>query len=69
MNRSGGASGMLGMARLLGQTFGTTAVALLFSFVSPNQSTTSCLLVGGGFAIVAAIVSGLRMTKSNSFFP
>ena len=30
--RSGGASGMLGMARLLGQTFGTTLVALLFSF-------------------------------------
>lgn len=28
-----GASGMLGMARLLGQTFGTTLVALLFSFV------------------------------------
>ena len=35
--RSGGASGMLGMARLLGQTSGTTLVALLFSFVIPGK--------------------------------
>ena len=60
-NRSGGASGMLGMARLLGQTFGTTAVALLFSFVAQGESTASCLLAGGGFAVAAAIISGLRM--------
>lgn len=62
-SRSGGASGMLGMARLLGQTFGTTLVALLFSFVAQGKSTSVCLLVGGAFALVAAIVSGLRISK------
>lgn len=46
---------MLGMARLLGQTFGTTLVALLFSFVVHNRSTAVCLMVGSGFAVVAAI--------------
>lgn len=65
-NRSGGASGMLGMARLLGQTFGTTAVALLFSFVAQGKSTASCLLVGGAFAVAAAIISGLRMAGAKT---
>lgn len=65
-NRSGGASGMLGMARLLGQTFGTTLVALLFSFVAQGKSTSVCLLVGGVFALVAAIVSGLRISKPST---
>lgn len=65
-NRSGGASGMLGMARLLGQTFGTTLVALLFSFVAQGKSTSACLLAGGGFALVAAIVSSLRISKPST---
>lgn len=38
---------MLGMARLLGQTTGTTLVALLFSFVAHDRSTAVCLMVGG----------------------
>lgn len=59
-HRSGGASGMLGMARLLGQTFGTTLVAMLFSFVTYNRSTAVCLIVGSGFAALAAVVSGMR---------
>lgn len=65
-NRSGGASGMLGMARLLGQTFGTTLVALLFSFVVQSKSTFVCLLVGGCFALVAAVVSGLRISHPST---
>lgn len=65
-NRSGGASGMLGMARLLGQTFGTTLVALLFSFVVQSKSTSVCLLVGGGFALVAAVISGLRISQPST---
>lgn len=65
-SRSGGASGMLGMARLLGQTFGTTLVALLFSFVAQGKSTSACLLAGGGFALVAAIVSSLRISKPST---
>ena len=63
--RSGGA-GMLGMARLLGQTFGTTLVALLFSFVVHDRSTAVCLMVGSGFAVVAAIVSSLRLSQPST---
>ena len=64
--RSGGASGMLGMARLLGQTSGTTLVALLFSFVIPSKSTAVCLIVGSIFAVVAAIVSSLRLSQPST---
>jgi MFS family permease len=64
--RSGGASGMLGMARLLGQTFGTTLVALLFSFVVHDRSTAVCLMVGSGFAAVAAVVSSLRLSQPST---
>ena len=64
--RSGGASGMLGMARLLGQTTGTTLVALLFSFVTHSRSTAVCLMVGSGFAVVAAIVSSLRLSQPST---
>ncbi|HEY1632516.1 MAG TPA: MFS transporter [Rhizomicrobium sp.] len=58
--RSGGASGMLGTARLLGQTTGAAIVALLFARV-PQTATTVSLLMATGFAIVAAFVSLLRL--------
>jgi DHA2 family multidrug resistance protein-like MFS transporter len=58
--RSGGASGMLGVARLLGQTIGAALVALIFARVSLAGTQTS-LLVGVGFALAAALVSGLRL--------
>ncbi len=61
--RSGGASGMLGTARLLGQTLGTTLVALLFGLVSHDNSTMVCLFLGGGFALAAAVISGLRVSQ------
>lgn len=60
--RSGGASGMLGTARLLGQTLGATLVAMLFGLV-PHNSTKACLLLAGGFAIIAAVVSCLRLSQ------
>lgn len=62
--RSGGASGMLGTARLLGQTLGATLVAMLFNLV-PHHSTQACLYLGGGFAVIAAIVSSLRISQSS----
>ena len=65
-NRSGGASGMLGMARLLGQTSGTTIVALIFSFVIQDRSTSVCLVVGSVFAVLAAIVSSLRLSQPST---
>lgn len=58
LHRSGGASGMLGTARLLGQTLGTALVAILFR-VSAEGATT-CLLAAMGFAVVAGVVSGIR---------
>lgn len=64
--RSGGASGMMGMARLMGQTFGTTLVALLFSWVASGKNTEACLITGSVFALVAAIVSSLRLSEPSS---
>ncbi|MBI1778986.1 MAG: MFS transporter [Proteobacteria bacterium] len=58
--RSGGASGMLGTARLLGQTTGTALVAVLFG-LWPEEGTTIALLTAAAFALGAAIVSSVRM--------
>ena len=61
-NRSGGASGMLGTARLLGQTLGATLVAMIFNLM-PSNSTHACLYLATGFAVIAAIVSCLRISQ------
>lgn len=61
-NRSGGASGMLGTARLVGQTTGAALVALAFNLL-PTGGTHACLITAGCFACVAALVSGLRLTQ------
>ncbi|CDD97447.1 drug:H+ antiporter-2 (14 Spanner) (DHA2) family drug resistance MFS transporter [Bacteroides intestinalis CAG:315] len=63
--RSGGASGMMGMARLMGQTLGTTLVALLFSWVVGSKSTEVCLITGSVFALIAAVVSSLRLSQAS----
>ncbi len=61
-NRSGGASGMLGTARLVGQTTGATLVAMIFGLVKDN-STHTCLLLAAGFAVAAGVISSLRLSK------
>lgn len=61
-HRSGGASGMLGTARLLGQTTGAALVALMFNLFG-DHGTHASLLLAGGFATVAALVSASRMTQ------
>jgi DHA2 family multidrug resistance protein-like MFS transporter len=58
--RSGGASGMLGTARLLGQTMGAALVALSFGLF-PDRGTTVALATAAGIAAAAAVVSCLRM--------
>lgn len=63
--RSGGASGMLGTARLMGQTLGTTLVALLFRIYTGQQGPRSCLLLSLFFAITASIVSSLRISQKS----
>lgn len=59
-SRSGGASGMLGTARLLGQTSGAALVALMFSRVPANGTVVS-LFIATGFALAAACVSLARL--------
>ena len=61
-HRSGGASGMLGTARLLGQSAGAALVALFLN-LQGNSGTHSALLLAGGLAVMAAAVSGLRVTQ------
>lgn len=60
-NRSGSASGMLGMARLTGQTTGASFVALMFSLF-PVAGTYASLYLAGGFALLATIVSFARVS-------
>ncbi len=62
-HRSGGASGMLGTARLLGQSTGAALVALMFNLFN-DSGTHASLLLAGTLATLAAIVSGLRVTQS-----
>ncbi|WP_246795690.1 MFS transporter [Burkholderia perseverans] len=59
-HRSGGASGMLGTARLTGQTLGAALVALIFGVV-PARGPTVALYVATAFAALAACVSLLRL--------
>jgi DHA2 family multidrug resistance protein-like MFS transporter len=66
--RSGGASGMLGTARLLGQTIGAALVASLFGRV-PHHATTIALFVAAGFAILGAGVSALRLVEAPNKLP
>ncbi len=61
--RSGGASGMLGTARLLGQTIGAALVALMFSLVG-GRATVWSLGLAAGIALLAAAVSCTRMIDS-----
>ncbi|MNI40459.1 Multidrug resistance protein stp [compost metagenome] len=60
--RSGGASGMLGTARLLGQSTGAALVALMLNQFG-DSGTHMSLLAAGILATLAAIVSGLRITQ------
>jgi MFS transporter, DHA2 family, multidrug resistance protein len=62
--RSGGASGMLGTARLLGQTTGAALVALMFG-VAGAQATYWALGAAAAIALLAAGVSGTRLLRRN----
>ena len=59
-DRSGAAGGMLAIARLIGFTVGTTLVALVFR-VDSAHAETAALVIGAGFAIVAAAASLTRL--------
>ena len=63
--RSGGASGMLGTARLLGQTTGAALVSLLLARFA-LEGTRLALLTGVGFAVVGAALSMLRLSEGGA---
>ncbi|MFO1060311.1 MAG: MFS transporter [Dongiaceae bacterium] len=58
--RTGGASGMLGTARLLGQTTGAALVALIFGLL-PEAGAQPALFLAGGLAVIGAAVSLTRL--------
>jgi DHA2 family multidrug resistance protein-like MFS transporter len=60
--RSGAASGVIGMARLIGQTTGAALVALCFGLAgSQVNGSTWSLELGAVFAALAAIASAARL--------
>jgi DHA2 family multidrug resistance protein-like MFS transporter len=63
--RAGGASGMLGTARLLGQTLGAALVAMFLAF-SPDNGTRLALSTGVGFALLGAALSMLRLSPAGA---
>ncbi|MGF7133741.1 DHA2 family multidrug resistance protein-like MFS transporter [Paraburkholderia sp. EB58] len=66
--RSGGASGMLGTARLTGQTLGAALVALIFG-VAPQHGPTIALYVAACFAAVASVISTSRVMQRTNPAP
>ncbi len=63
MARSGAASGMLGTARLTGQTTGAVVLSALFSVWPPSDGFGEkiALVVAGALAVVAAVASSRRV--------
>ncbi len=61
-HRSGGASGMVSVARLLGQTIGAMLVALVFDLLS-RDAARHCLAFGASVALVAALLSAGRLWR------
>lgn len=66
--RSGAASGMLGTARLTGQTLGAVVVAAVFSIWSPREGhgPVIALALAAGCAALAGIFSSFRLRVSPS---
>lgn len=61
VHRTGGAGGMQSTARLVGQTFGATAVSTVFAFIANNTGAVRvCLIVSVAFALCAGIFSFVR---------
>jgi DHA2 family multidrug resistance protein-like MFS transporter len=58
--RSGGASGVIALARLIGQTSGAALVALCFG-LADGHGPTWALALGAGFAALAATASFARL--------
>ncbi len=64
-HRSGAVGGLMATARLLGQTGGATTLAILFHLGAPHPTQTA-LVVAGGVAFLAAVVSLQRLRPEAS---
>jgi DHA2 family multidrug resistance protein-like MFS transporter len=62
--RSGGASGVVATARLLGQTMGAGLVALCFQLTGQMHAPRAALWLGCGFAVLGSVASVLRLSPS-----
>jgi MFS transporter, DHA2 family, multidrug resistance protein len=67
-HRNGGASGMVAMARLTGQTAGAALVALCFGWYGPAGASTA-LFLGCITAAIAAVVSASRLRFDSHMTP
>ena len=66
IHRSGGASGMLGMARVLGQTLGTALVAILFHLTNnQGRGEEYCLWMALILAIISGGLSSIRIKEAS----
>jgi DHA2 family multidrug resistance protein-like MFS transporter len=63
VTRSAAAGGMQGTARLLGQTFGSVLVTVLFVSAPALAAPRLSLAIGAMFALAAAIVSATRRVQ------
>ncbi len=63
VHRSGAASGMLGTARLTGQTLGAVMLAAIYAVWNQHdgQGETIALCLAAGFALLAGVSSSLRV--------
>ena len=63
LNRSGAASGMLGTARLTGQTLGAVIVVVIFTVLNAHngQGPIVALWLAAFFSAIASVFSGLRL--------
>lgn len=59
--RSGGASGIVATARLIGQTMGAALAALCFTLAG-SEGATLALALGAGFGALGCVMSFLRLT-------
>jgi DHA2 family multidrug resistance protein-like MFS transporter len=59
-HRSGSASGIVGTARLTGQTIGAALAALCFALADRNGAVVA-LALGAGFAALGSVMSFLRL--------
>ena len=65
LHRSGGASGMLGTARLTGQTLGAVLLAAIFALRPGHDGSAEslALLLAAGWAVAAGVCSSLRVRQ------